>query len=707
MRKITSASCLALGIALVWALTLKGGQEAQPAEKGSPLRYEISVELDDSGKMLRGKEQVVWLNQTLDEIPDMWLHLYWNAFKNERSAMLEESRDEGALGRRGEEDGGWGWIEITRINLADGTDLKPTLEFIVPDLPAHPEDRTVARVRFPAPVKPGEEVRLEVEFESKIPRTIARSGYYQNSYFIAQWFPKPGVYEEGKGWNCHQYHMNSEFFADFADFVVHITVPEPFVVGASGKQVSAVSAPDGGKVIYTFQQSGIHDFAWTADPDFIKVERDFVAAREVTGQEYADLSAKVGLPIAELKLPDVKMILLIEREHKSQTERHFKALRAALKYYGLWFGPYPYETVTMVDPPFRTGSGGMEYPTLFTAGTGVLRDKKVLSPEGVIIHEFGHGYWYGLVANNEFEEAWLDEGINTYSTGRVQDKVYGPGMFSASVFGWPLTWLIHFPRSLDSQLDRLPAIMTAELDPVTTPSWLFSSRMSYAMNVYMRAATCLNTLERYLGEADMLRVMRTFQMRFRFRHPRTQDFIDVVNEVGGQDMTWFFEQLFFSTHNFDYGISRLRTEEKRDLYLGVFEVDGRRQEVRPKDIDRRRERDKNKKDGQKTYLTQVTVCRFGEALLGGEARLKLRVVFEDGSEEVRFWDGRDRWESFRFEKPAKARFAEVDPDLVWLIDSNLANNSLRTKAVRGGVVRLASRMLFWVQNYLHHLSALS
>jgi len=707
MRKTRLPLFLTLGFGLLQAFPLQSAQEPLAQEKGSPLRYEISVELDSSGKMLRGREEIGWRNQTRDEIPDMWLHLYWNAFKNERSAMLEESRAEGGRGRSAAEKGGWGYIDITRVALDDGTDLGPTFEFMVPDLPAHPEDRTVARVRFPQAVKPGEEVRLRVEFESKIPRTIARSGYYQDSYFIAQWFPKPGVYEEGKGWNCHQYHMNSEFFADFADFSVHLTVPAAFVVGASGKQTSAVSSAEGKSVTYTFEQERIHDFAWTAAPDFIKVERDFLAAREVSDQDYAELSAKLGLPVEELRLPDVKMILLIKPEHRAQTERHFKALRAALKYYGLWFGPYPYETVTMVDPPFRTGSGGMEYPTLFTAGTGVLRDTEVLSPEGVIIHEFGHGYWYGLVANNEFEEAWLDEGINTYSTGRVQDKVYGQGMFSASLFGWPLTRFIHFPRSFDYELDRLAAIMTAESDPVTTPSWLFSSRMSYAMNVYMRAATCLNTLERYLGEATMLRVMRTFQMRFRYRHPRTQDFIDVVNEVSGQDLTWFFEQLFFTTHNFDYGVSRLRTEERRDLYPGVFEVDGKKQEVTQKDIDRRKKKHREKKEGTKIYVTEVTVCRFGEAMLEGEAKVNLRVAFEDGSEEVRSWDGRDRWENFRFEKPAKAKTAEVDPDLIWLIDSNVSNNSLKAKAGRSGIIRLASRMLFWVQNYLHTLGALS
>jgi hypothetical protein len=706
MKKKTAACGLALGIVLLTVPHLQAVQETAPAEKGSPLRYEIWAELDDAGKMLHGREEILWRNETQAEVADMWFHLYWNAFKNERSAMLEESRVAGAMGRHTEE-GSWGWVDITRIALADGTDLKPTLEFMIPDQPPYPEDQTVARVVFPVPLRPGEEVRLKIEFESKIPRTVARSGYYQNSYFIAQWFPKPGVYEEGKGWNCHQYHLNSEFFADFADFVVHITVPASFVVGASGKQKNAVSAPDGETVTYTFEQLRIHDFAWTADPDFIKVERDFIAAREVTDAEYAELSKTVGLPVEELKLPDVRMILLIEPEHRKQTERHFKALRMALKYYGLWFGPYPYETVTMVDPPFRTDCGGMEYPTLFTAGTGVITDQKVHSPEGVIIHEFGHGYWYGLAANNEFEEAWLDEGINTYSTGRVQGKAYGPGMFSTSLFGWPLTRILNLPLYFDYELDRLAAILVAERDPITTYSWQFIDRTSYAMNVYMRASTCLNTLERYLGEATMLRVMRTFQMRFRFHHPHTQDFIDVASEVSGQDLTWFFEELFFKTHDFDYGISSLRTSEKKDRYLGVFDVDGKREEVKQEDLDKGEKRDEAEKRGQKTYATDVTVRRFGEARVGGEARIKLRVVFEDGSEEVGHWDGQSRWKKFRFETSSKAKFAEIDEDLVWLIDSNISNNSLKVKPGKGGVIRLASRLLFWVQNSLHYLSALS
>ncbi len=695
---------------LLLAAVGSAGQSVPSADWSSPLSYEIWVSLDDAAKMLRGKETIVWRNQTQDEIPDMWFHLYWNAFKNEKSALMEESRGD-SLGGIRVESGEWGWIDLTRIVMADGTDLKPSLEYMTPDSPVHPDDQTVARVRLPSSLKPGEEVRLLIEFEAKIPQGIHNTGYYQNGYFIAQWFPKPGVYEEAKGWNCHQYHLYSEYFADFADFAVHITVPAPFVVGASGKQISAVSSTDGQTVTYTYHQERIHDFAWTADPDFIKVERDFIADREVTPEEYSEVAQRLGRPYESVRLPDVKMILLIAPEHKGQTERHFKALRMAIKYYGLWYGPYPYETVTMVDPPFRTSSGGMEYPTLFTAGTGIIRDDKVLSPEGVIIHEFGHGYWYGLTANNEFEEAWLDEGINTYSTGKVAAKAYGRGMFSWSLFGFPLTKIFNFPQFYDWELNRFGGIMIAEFDPITTFSWLFYSGMSYALNVYQRAAACLYTLERFLGEDRMLQVLRTFQLRFRYAHPKTQDFIDVVNEIAGRDLTWFFEEFFFSTHNLDYGVASLRSDEKKHFYRGIFDVNGKKEEMTAATIEKMKQEKEDKseteKKDEKTYVTRVMARRYGEARLRNDAQVKLRVLFEDGSEEVRFWDGQERWAIFIFEKPARAERAEIDPDFIWLIDANLSNNSLKIQAARTNIIQLTARFLFWLQNSLHYLSGLS
>jgi len=700
-----------LFLILSFGFLLKSAEGELAPESIDQVRYEIWAELDDANKMLYGKEDVVWINKTTEEIQDMWFHLYYNAFKNELSTMIQESKEEGLLGIKildvlAPEEDEWGWIDVTSIKLVDGQDLKPTMEFVPHDEPLRPEDQTVMRVLFPEPIKPGEEVHLQIEFQLRIPRTITRSGYYQNSYFLAQWFPKPGVYEEGRGWNCHEYHLSSEFYADFADFTVHMTVPTPFVIGASGKQIKSITSPDGNTRTYTFHQKGIHDFAWTANPDFIKVERNFVADQEISPEEYEDIAQRLALPVESVKLSDVKMILLIEPEHENQIERHFKALRMAIKYYGIWYGPYPYETITMVDPPFRTGSGGMEYPTLFTAGTRILRSKKVLSPEGVIVHEFGHGYWYGLCANNEFEEAWLDEGITTYSTGKVLAEAYGPSALQISINRIPAAYFFSLTQFYDYMFDRAAGIQVVELDPITTFSWKFYSLGSYGLNVYMRASTCLYTLERLVGEDSMLRILRTFQMRFRYKHPQTSDFVQVVNEITGRDFTWFFEELFFNTLNFDYGISSLISYQKKKHIRGVFDIDGQKELFTEKKVNEL-EAEEEKSDSKKIYVTEVVIRRFGEARMDGDASVAIKIIFEDGSEEVVLWDGQLRWKKFLFEKPSKAKVAQLDPDNVWLIDSNITNNSLKRKPSKKGVFHLTNKLFFWIQNYLQFMSALS
>ena len=687
------------------------GQGPSPDAREAPvLRYEIWVELDGAGKTLRGREDIVWTNRSAEPVGDMAFHLYWNAFKNEASTFLREARDGTMLSRgAAPRDGEWGWIDVTSVRLADGPDLTSTMEFLSPDEPANPDDRTVMRVVFPEPVQPGDSIRLHLEFHSKIPRTVARSGYYRNSYFIAQWFPKPGVYEEGRGWNAHEYHQNSEFFADFADFVVHITIPRDLVIGASGKQTGIRVDEGTGKTTYTYRQSMIHDFAWTAGDRYIKVERDFVADEEVTAEEYERTAELLGLPLEEVKLPNVRMTLLIAPEHRKQIDRHFRALRAAIKYYGLWYGPYPYETVTMVDPPFRTGSGGMEYPTLFTAGTRVLPSRDVLSPEGVIVHEYGHGYWYGLVATNEFEEAWLDEGFNTYSTGRVLAAAYGPGAQPVSYNRLPLNSIFRMPKLFDFELNRAAAINVARYDPVTAWSWKFYNTASYGANVYMRGATLLETLERLLGEPTWARIMRTYHMRYRYQHPTTADFISVVNELAGTDMTWYFEELLFATHDFDYGIASVSSVEKPRHLRGVFDVDGRKEEMTSKRIEALESEAAADPDGPapKEYVTTVVLRRFGEARVRGDARVELLVRFKDGSTETRFWDGQDRWARLEFAKPVQGDWAKVDPRGIWLIDSNLANNSRGVDGLRRNVVKLMVRFFNNVQTILQSLSSWS
>lgn len=670
-----------------------------------PLQYEIWVSLDPAHKILLGRETISWTNTSRDAIPDFWFHLYWNAFKNENSVMMEEARhDEPSGTSHGDtdvKDGGWGWIDVEKIRLGDGTDLTAAMQFMTPDEPVHPDDQTVMRVKLPKPLLPGETLKLELTFRARIPKTIRRSGYYHNGYFIGQWFPKPGVYQEGKGWNCHQYHLNSEFFADFASFLVHITVPREYVVGASGKEITHTIDTEHKTSTRTFRQNRIHDFAWTADPDYVRIERDFVAANEISPAEYREIANTLREPLEKIKLGDVKMILLINPEHRNQVERHFKALRVALKYYGLWYGVYPYETITMVDPPFRSGSGGMEYQTLFTAGTQVLPSPQANHPEMVIIHEFGHGYWYGLSASNEFEEAWLDEGINTYSTGKVLAKAYGPGSLPLTLAGIPLTRYSGSLKYADLETDRAAAIEIVKYDPIVTASWKFYNPMSYSLNVYMRASTCLHTLENLIGKEVMLRVMRAFHSRFRFRHPSSRDFMATVNEVSGRDLNWFFDELFFGTYEWDYAIDQA-TSQEITIARGIFDRQKKKIEITAKAA-----RALDKKNKKPRYQSLVRVRRLGEARPGPGVQLKIKTVFADGSQKISYWDGQDRWVEFSFTGGSRIKYAQIDPDNVFLIDRDLTNNSYTVKPHMAGTLRWTGKLLFWIQNLLQFVSTLS
>ncbi len=658
------------------------GQQA-PSEKAPAvpvLRFEIRVDLDEKGKMLDGEEDLTWTNMSPDAVPDICFHMYWNAFRDQDSVFYRES---GLTSAELPPDNERGSVDMIEVRTAEGADLLPSMEYITPDGPGDKGDRTVARFILPAPVQPGASVRLKIRFRSRIPRTVARSGYYRDSFFIGQWYPKPGVYEPGRGWNCHAYHRNSEFFSDFGDYIVHITVPESHVVGATGLETAVEKAGKPGRVTRTFVQPMVHDFAWTSDPRFIRIERWFRGDEEVTPSEYEKTAALLGLPASAIRLPDVRMILLIEPEHRGQTERHFRALRAALKYYGLLYGPYPYATVTMVDPPYRTDSGGMEYPTLFTAGTSVLTEPGVLSPEGVIVHEFGHGYWYGLVANNEFEEAWLDEGINTYSTAKVLAMAYGEGRLGGNFRGLPLGRFLGLPKYFDYELNRAGAINAVGSDPVTAWSWKFIDPMSYSANVYNRAATLLDTLELYLGDEAMARTMRVFHSRYRFRHPKTADFMAVAAEVSGRDLGWFFRALFMDTLEFDYGVGRVTCAAEP----GPPAPPGNASAAVEK-----------KAEGKKMFRTRIVLRRFGEAVLGGDASVEFKVRFADGTEENGRWDGRDRWARFEFVKPARVERVTVDPRGIWLIDSDMANNSWQKARTNRNMLGLMGRIVFALQN---------
>ena len=693
MRRVASLLLLAFLVAAPAAA------QSLPEKSDRVVQYRISVALDPAKHELKGKQTLTWRNpSTTDAVSELQFHLYLNAFKNSKSTFMKESG--GQL--RGDEmaKDGWGWIDIASITTASGADLKPTLVFIQPD-DGNKDDQTVVKATLPEPVPPGGSVTLEMAFTSQLPRVFARTGYKDDFYLVGQWFPKLGVYEpagmrgrETGGWNCHQFHANSEFYADFGSYAVEITVPSGYVLGATGER-KAERKHANGTTTYTYEQADIHDFAWTADPDYIVVESKFSATRDVTPAEYARVAKLLGRTLEEVKLSDVDITVLLQPGHRPQAQRHVDAAKAGLKWYGLRYGRYPYKTLTVVDPaPGAFGAGGMEYPTFITAGSAWMFNfwpfDRIRLVEEVTVHEFGHQFWYGMVANNEFEEAWLDEGLNTWSTGKAMVAAYGADATTMEFLGI---------RMGDRDMNRASNNPTARYNRVLAKSWDYTPPGAYGFYSYDKPSLALGTLEGYLGEQAMARVMRTYHERWRFKHPRSEDFFALVNEVTGQDWSWYFEQVIRGTDIVDYDIGSARTRPK-GAARGVFDEAGGRRTVTAsdaaaKDLDAERAK-------KQIYESTVVVRRSGGVTLPVEVSFK----FEGKAAERQTWDGRDTTRVFRFERPEKLEWVDVDPDRKILLDVNWVNNGRRLVPDNRPAAGWTARWLFLLQNIFTTLGLL-
>jgi Peptidase family M1 domain len=651
--------------------------------------YRIAVTLNTETKQLNGRERLTWRNPSTDTVGDLWFHLYLNAFRNTRSTFFRESG--GRLRDAEMPEDGWGWIDVTAITLTDDTDLKPSWRFEAPD-DGNRDDRTVARVILPRPVGPGESVTLNIQFTAQLPRIFARTGFADDYFMVGQWFPKLGVYEpagmRGRktgGWNCHQFHGLSEFYADFGHYRVDITLPTRFIVGATGVRVERRDNGNG-TATHVYDQSNVHDFAWTASPHFVEVRRRFVASREVTPAEYAETARLVDRRLDEVQLADVDVILLMQPAHMPQLERHVRAVMLAFKWFGLWYGRYPHRTLTVVDPADGAeGSGGMEYPTLFTTGTSARLNAwpfdRIRLPETIAVHEFGHQYWQGMVASNEFEEGWLDEGINSYSTGRVLELGYGRDATQIEFLGFRLS---------ERDYIRLGYSPDAKFDAIRQPSWTYSSDFAYAFNVYFRAELVLRTLEHHVGWETMARIMRTYAERWRFRHPATEDFYAVANEVSGRDLTSWLSQFIDRGLVLDYEVGDATSEEA--LPVAGY-VDGPKGRTFVSLADAERAAADKGDTAAREYDTRVVVRRQGEAVLPVEIAFK----FEGKPVERTSWDGQARWRAFTFRRPERLEWVDIDPERRCELDVTWMNNARRLEPDRRTAVRLTSRWMFVLQ----------
>lgn len=625
--------------------------------------YDIQVELDTEQRKIYGQQTLFWKNPSTDTIYELQYHLYHNAFKNSKTTFMREENFD--LLDRGEEACNWSYVEVQKIVDEFGNDLAEGMEYIQPD-DGNPYDQTVLRVPLVQPVPPNGSIKVDLDWETKIPKIRPRTGYNKAYYFMVQWFPKVGVYEPAgmryatKGqWSCHQYHATGEYYSDFGNYKVAINVPENYQVGASG--VLKNEKVEANRKTYTYEVEDVIDFAWTASPHFIE---------------------------KKTKWKNVDIRYLAYPEHEHLAERFFTAIKNSMEYLDQHVGEYPYPTLTIVNPPFHgIFSSGMEYPTLVTTLSFCFLPEGVKTIETIAVHEFIHQYFMQMVATNEQEEPWMDEGLTTYYEGKILDHYYGEKTSTIDFLGIKVG---------NVEYNRIE-FFNMENPKIANNSYFARDfkHGGYGPISYNKAAIWLRTLEGLVGEATMEKIMKTYFERWKFDHPCARDFISVVNEVTwedhgdryGENMNWFFDQVLYGSELCDYELGEIRyiNDQKLAGYYEDFETCEAR----------------TSEDDRPEITTSAIAYRRGEVIMP----IEVLIEFKDGTTVLEQWDGVARSKEFIY--PGKEIVcAELDPSAKIHIDQNFLNNGMTIKSQDTTIQKYFTQFMGWVQHTMQSMSML-
>jgi hypothetical protein len=660
---------------------------SEPTLSDRVVNYEIDATLDPVKHIVSGKQKLSWRNRSKAEVRSVYLHLYMNAFEGGGSTYFSEKRHLNASlrGAAGIGKGEWGHIELRSVSQGGAP---VGWSFVHPD--NGPEtDHTVVRFDLPAPVAAGASTTLDIAFLTQLPRVVARTGYFGSFHLVGQWFPKIGVLElpgergaTAPRWNVHEFHLHSEFYADFGNYDVRLTVPQGYTVGATGEAQGAPVAKDG-MVTHHYVQGDVHDFAWTAD--------------KRSAPPLVDSWSGAGSP-------PVKVTVLYPPEYAANAAPAMKAAKDSLTYFSRTLGPYPYKTLTVVIPPFNAAeAGGMEYPTFFTTDSYAKAAPGTLNADlldFVTIHEFGHGYFYGILASNEFEEPMLDEGLNEYWDQRML-RERGQDLHATT----PLLKALGIaPRFKVFDFERAFAPREEPADPLGQNAY---DRLQGIGPVYLRTATTMRDLEERIGKEATERAFKEYYRRWRFRHPSLADLREALADASGQRaaVEAVFAQQVYQTQKVDDRVAKITSVEELPqrgsaLAKGVWAEES--QAAVDKRIDAVRATWKREhpdaKDGAVAnagpfpYLTIVTVRRRGAAV-----PQTLMVKFADGSSETVAWNGDEKWRKFSWVKPVKAVSAELDPQRRHYLDVSKLDDSRTIKADGSATRRWGSDFAALVQ----------
>ncbi len=503
-------------------------QQMKQAIWQQDVEYAINVELDDVNHILRGNETILYTNNSPNALTEIYMHLWPNAYRNTNTAFAKQQIENGKTDFLYMAEENRGYIDSLNF-LADWVAVKWELT----------EQIDIAKLTLRKPLEPGEKIRLATTFKVKLPSIVSRMGHQDQLYCVTQWYPKPAVYDVN-GWNPMPYLDQGEFYSEFGKFDVHITLPENYVVGATGElqnesekqwlleksKESNTSNPTADfpassnktKTLH-YKQDRVHDFAWFADKRF-QVER------------------------SEVVLPKSRNRVTTWWFQVNPKRSNIELVNAAILYYSSMLGEYPYSQASVAVTPLVSGAG-MEYP-MITNITEVNRQ--------VVFHEVGHNWLYGILGSNERAYPWMDESINNYYETRSSEtetiKPYerltpgNIGAFASDGYRGLETRYLVGARKNEDQACFLPSEAYTDYN--------------YGAIVYGKASSAFHYLQRYLGDSIFDAMMQSYYENWKFKHPLPDDFTDHVKQFSGKNLDWFFNDLMTTTRKQDWKIKGIR-----------------------------------------------------------------------------------------------------------------------------------------------------
>jgi hypothetical protein len=519
------------------------------------VNYTIEVRLDDKQHALFATEKINYRNNSPNVLTEIYFHLWPNAYKNNETAFAQQLLQQGNTDFYFSTPEQRGYID--------------QLDFKVNDLPVKWAFDSIhidiCKLQLNQPLQPGEKINISTPFHIKIPDSrFSRLGHEEQSYQITQWYPKPAVYD-ARGWHAIPYLNQGEFYSEFGSFDVFITLPDNYVLAATGDRQDAdtensflekkveetkmlttystdLSFPLSSEKTKTvhFHQNKVHDFAWFAD------------------KRYHVMKSSVKLPLSN---HEVTTWTYFTNSKPELWANAINSVNKAIVSYSQWVGDYPYQAATAVEGALSAG-GGMEYPNITVIGP----TENALELDAVIAHEVGHNWFYGILGSNERSNPWMDEGMNTMYEMRYMQK-YHPGTNIMMGHGWLDTFL-GLNTLTHKQLQLYSYLVNARrgLDQaINLPSEQYTT-LNYGGMVYAKTGLALDYLKSYLGEALFDSCMHNYYRTWQFRHPQPEDFQKIMEACTGKKTDWFYTGLLQSTKKINYKICNLKKDSATNSF---------------------------------------------------------------------------------------------------------------------------------------------